>query len=168
MNRIALLFLAGIVSACATENLSSEDVAVTPSPATAPQDASLMRAVDVVGAATGGNKYLPDGEIERAIAESLDAHGLLVQQGWFSKTPARYNLALNIENFRIVEGCVSFDGKYLLIDTTGGRIGPAWTTLVDTSEPVRNGEEPSDAMERALHKNLEQMLNRLHEKPPLA
>jgi hypothetical protein len=92
----------------------------------------------------------------------------LVQQGWFSKTPARYNLALNIENFRIVEGGVSFDGKYLLIDTTGGRIGPAWTTLVDTSEPVQNGEEPSDAMERALHKNLEQMLNRLHEKPPLA
>jgi hypothetical protein len=168
MNRIALLFLAGIVSACATENLSSEDIAVTPSPATTPQDASLMQAMDVVGTATGGNNYLPDGEIERAIAESLDAHGLLVPQGWFSKTPARYNLALNIANFRIADGFVRFDGKYLLIDTTGSRIGPAWTTLVDASEPIGNGEEASSATERALHRSLEQMLNRLHEKPPLA
>jgi hypothetical protein len=85
MNRIDLLFLAGIVSACATENLSYEDMVVTPSPATAPLDASLMQAVDVVGTATGGNNYLPDGEIERAIADSLDAHGLLaaiMHEGW--------------------------------------------------------------------------------------
>jgi len=168
MNRIDLLFLAGIVSACATENLSYEDMVVTPSPATAPLDASLMQAVDVVGTATGGNNYLPDGEIERAIADSLNAHGLLVPQGWFSKTPARYNLALNIQNFQIAEGFVSFDGKYLLIDTTEGRIGPAWTTLVEASESIRNGEEASSATERALRRNLEQMLKRLHEKPPLA
>jgi hypothetical protein len=84
------------------------------------------------------------------------------------QTSARYNLALNIQNFRIAEGFVSFDGKYLLIDTTEGRIGPAWTTLVEASEPIRNGEEASSATERALRKNLEQMLNRLHEKPPLA
>jgi hypothetical protein len=168
MNRMIVLIVAGLTSACAAENLSSSDMAVTPSAATAPQDPSLMRAIDVVDAATGGNNYLPQGAIQRAIAESLEAHGLLVEQGWFSNTPSRYNLALNIQGYRIEDGDVRFEGKYLLIDTEEAGKGPAWTTTIDASRAIRDGEDRNKATERALRENIEAMLSRLHEKPPIA
>jgi hypothetical protein len=168
--RIAIvLVLTGLIAACAaTEDLSPEDMTVTPSPATIPQEPLLAGAVDVVDAATGDTKFLQDGAIERAIAESLEAHGLLVPKGWFQTAKARYDLALNIQGYRIDDGTVRFGAKYILIDAERGKIAPVWTTTVEASSPIREGEGPSEATERALKASLEEMLERLHKQTPVA
>jgi hypothetical protein len=172
--RIAVVLIStGMIAACAatdaaTENLSPADMTVRPSLATTPQEPLLAGAIDVVDAATGDTKFLQDGAIERAVADSLEAQGLLVPKGWFQTAKARYNLALNIQGYRIDDGTVRFGAKYILIDAEQGKVAPVWTTTVEASSPIREGEGPSEATERALKASLEEMLKRLHKQPAAA
>jgi hypothetical protein len=170
MSRVAVILLAGLLGSCTSnEVLSPENMVVTPTSVTAPQVATLTRSIDVVGAATGGSQLLPKEVIERAMAESLDAHGLLAPQGIFRDPPAHYNLALNIRNYRFSANVVRFQTEYILIDTGiegPGRVHPTWTTEMEVSELIRQGEEVAHATERALRASLEEMLSRLRQQPP--